>query len=310
MAALRNAANSFSENAMLARELECIARVTATSPTQGSIVKHGQQSIHEIGIQEFKDSGSVQELLLLCEDYDDGIIYQLLARCYLRSKMSRKLRPKLKIHGAGGANLYKATEFELKNKRRLALAIADGDLGDSDRKDGNTSDGLGSLSQEFEAWLGVYITQIREIENLAPPSVIIAAGCKSGLKPQGEFIASIISDTSIDYWKFIDIKEGTKLCDPILRKPEIARTLGNLSTKHPNVFDMTCRCTSSPPPKKCRCRAFKGLGGTAAVEFRLYLDRACGRPHIEGEFNDDQWNMIEKLSRTIIAWACAKGPIL
>jgi hypothetical protein len=201
----------------------------------------------------FNDSKLVQETILLCENSDDAILYETIAKVYL---IWKKFNAQIVCdRRGGGGNTISSEYINIKQaKKCFCLCIVDSDKIAPDGKLGSTASGLfqsdkiapdgklGSTASGLpqsdkiapDGKLGstasglpqsdstdciktqTFILDCREIENLIPNSIL--SELLSGNLQRLEALKILESISVVEVRSFLDIKEGTRMKEIIDKK--------------------------------------------------------------------------------------------
>ena len=179
----------------------------------------------------FNDSKLVQETILLCENSDDAILYETIAKVYLIwKKNNAQFNAQIVCdRRGGGGNTISSEYINIKQaKKCFCLCIVDSDKIAPDGKLGSTASGLfqsdkiapdGKLGSTASGLpqsdstdcikTQTFILDCREIENLIPNSIL--SELLSGNSQRLEALKILESPSVVEVRCFLDIKQGTRL---------------------------------------------------------------------------------------------------
>jgi hypothetical protein len=277
------------------------------------IVSASGQQIIKVAPNFFNDSESVQKTILLCENSDDAVLYETIAKVYLiwkRTNVQIVCEPR-----GGGGNTISSEYVNIQTlKKRLCLCIVDSDKIAPEGKLGSTASRLQSLSNSNCINTQTLILDCREIENLIPNSILseLCAGNKERLEALKIF--ENISSSAIEIRNFLDVKKGTKMKEIIQESnPKIKDFWEVKIPLIPHVsscIDAWCKdnwqCSSKSG--ECQCKISLAFGESTLSNTVEYLKQKS--PHeiarIVDESMSDDWN---KIGQIVVNWCIADRPI-
>ncbi|MEG4584873.1 hypothetical protein QUA54_06440 [Microcoleus sp. MOSTC5] len=173
------------------------------------VVENSGQQIIQVAPRFFNDSESVQKTILLCENSDDAVFYETIAKVYLIWK-KRNVQIVCEPRGGGGNTISSEYINIQKAKKRFCLCIVDSDKIAPDGNLGSTASRLQTQSDSTCINTQTFILDCREIENLIPNSILseLCSGNQERLKAL-KYFENISSAVDIRY--FLDLKKGTRM---------------------------------------------------------------------------------------------------
>lgn len=165
------------------------------------VVDNSGKKIIKVAPGFFKDSKLVQETILLCENSDDAVLYETIAKVYL---IWNNINAQIVCdRRGGGGNTISSEYINIEQaKKCFCLCIVDSDKIAPDGKLGSTASGLPQSDSTCTNTQTV-ILDCREIENLIPNSIL--SELPSG--PQRlEALKIIESPSVVEVRCFLDIK--------------------------------------------------------------------------------------------------------
>lgn len=152
-------------------------------------------------------------------------------------KENRRINLKLNLshYNGGGANTYKAVEYNLR-KEKLVLVVVDSDKPLPTSEVGETLSQINRVYVNFQekSVVDVYALEVREKENLIPPSLFLLCSngsCRDILKKLYEIE---LIEKHREKLKYIDIKDGVRAKD--LKNTEQFKFLEELLVDVPDLI--------------------------------------------------------------------------
>lgn len=279
------------------------------------VVFDSGQQIIKLSPRFFNDSELIQKTILLCENIDDAVLYETIAKVYL---IWKRLNVEIACEqrGGGGNTISKEYVNIQKFKKRFCLCIVDSDKIAPDGNLGNTAKSLSQAQSNSNCIITqAFILDCREIENLIPNSILseLCSGNKERLKALK--IIENISSSTVEIRDFLDIKKGTQM-------KEIINASSNLKIKSfweanisriPNIcshIDRWCQdnwqCRDNAG--ECKCKISLGFGENTLSNTVEYLSKT--NPHKIARIVDKsrcpEW---EEIAQIVINWCIAASPI-
>ena len=268
----------------------------------------------------FNDSKLVQETILLCENSDDAILYETIAKVYL---IWKKFNAQIVCdRRGGGGNTISSEYINIKQaKRCFCLCIVDSDKIAPDGKLGSTASGLPQSDSTDCIKTQTFILDCREIENLIPNSIL--SELLSGNSQRLEALKILESPSVVEVRCFLDIKEGTRLKEIIDEtNPKIKEfwqlklgLIPNISQRIDDWCQTHWQCSknskksSKNSKEKCECKISLGFGDHTLSDTVKYLKR-INNPHeiarIVDRSKHSDW---EQIGQVVMDWCIAESPI-
>jgi len=282
------------------------------------VVEKSGQKIIEVPPRFFYDSESIQKTILLCENRDDAVFYETIAKVYLIWKHRNVPIVCVCEPRGGGGNTISSEYINIqKEKKGFCLCIVDSDKIAPDGNLGNTAIGL-RKSDPNSIKTQSFILDCREIENLIPNSILLEL--VSGNPERLEALKILESISVVEVRSFLDIKEGTRMKEIIDKKdtkvdefwqlklgliPNISERIDDWCQTH-----WQCSKKSSKNSKeKCECKISLGFGDHTLSDTVKYLKR-INNPHeiarIVDRSKHSDW---EKIGQVVMDWCIAESPI-
>jgi hypothetical protein len=281
------------------------------------VLSDSDKEIIKVPPRFFNDSESVQKTLLLCENLDDAVLYETIAKVCLRWKDMNV--PIVCEPRGGGGNTISSEYINIqKLKKRFCLCIVDSDKIAPDGKLGSTALRL-RKSDPTCIKTQTFILDCREIENLIPNS-ILSKLCSGD--PQRLEALKILESSSVEVRCFLDIKEGTRLKEIIDEtNPKIKEfwqskfdLIPNLSEGIDNWCQTHWQCSnnsknsSKNSKEKCGCQISLGFGQSTLSNTVEYLKDKS--PHqIERIVDRSKHSDWEPIGQVVMNWCIAESPI-
>ncbi len=266
-------------------------------------------STHNIGYlhaNKFLNSATIQKTILLGENSDDGDIYEIFAKEYLKEEKST-LRIMAKIENGGGSTTTPTFKRKIDPSEELCLCILD-----SDRKFPSDLN-MGETAKRIIREVGTNITpkvhyyiedRCRELENMIPEGFyhIQYKDDINKIKIFDDFLElNLINDKLI---LFFDLKKGLKHFD--VRKLDDWSELPKLSMKYNTVT--TCNehhfCNKKDD---CRYIMIKGFGTNVLEHFiNFYKVNSDKMKLILNSANQYLENIWYDIGKLVFSWTCGQ----
>jgi len=266
----------------------------------------------------FNDSKLVQETILLCENSDDAILYETIAKVYLIWN-NIKAQIVCDRRGGGGNTISREYSNIKKAKKCFCLCIVDSDKIAPEGNLGSTASGL-PQSDSTCINTQTFILDCREIENLIPNSIL--SELSSGNPQRLEALKILESSSVVEVRCFLDIKQGTRLKEIIDAKnlkvkefwqlklgliPNISERIDNWCKTHWKCSNNSKK-NSKNSKEKCDCQISLGFGENTLSNTVEYLQEKT--PHeiarIVDRSKHSDW---EKIGQVVMDWCIAESPI-
>jgi hypothetical protein len=292
------------------------------------VVEKSGQKIIEVPPRFFNDSESIQKTILLCENLDDAVFYETIAKVYLIWKHRNVPIVCVCEPRGGGGNTISSEYINIqKQKKRFCLCIVDSDKIAPDGKLGDTALGL-RKSDSTCTNTQAFILDCREIENLIPNSIL--SELSSGNPQRLEALKILESSSVVEVRCFLDIKQGTRLKEIIDAKnlkvkdfwqlklgliPNISERIDDWCQTHWQCSNNSKKSSKNSKKsnknskEKCDCQISLGLGENTLSNTVEYLKR-INNPHEIARIVDrsmrSDW---EKIGEVVMDWCIAESPI-
>ena len=275
------------------------------------VVSDSGKQIIKVPPRFFNDSESVQKTILLCENSDDAVFYQTIAKVYLIWK-KRNVQIVCEARGGGGNTISSEFINIQQAKKRFCLCIVDSDKIAPDGNLGSTASRLQTQSDSTCINTQTFILDCREIENLIPNSILseLCSGNQERLQAL-KYFENISSAVDIRY--FLDLKKGTRMKEIIqASNPNIKSfwelklsLIPNISSSIDNWCQANWQCSKSG---ECQCKISLGFGENTLSNTVEYLKKET--PHkiakIVDQSKHSDW---EKIGQVVMDWCIAESPI-
>ena len=270
-------------------------------------VKYRNKTIGYLHTDKFLASANVQKTVLLCENIDDGKIYTIFAKEYLKFKNS-KLKVKLKIENGGGNTIAPTFKRKIESSEDLCLCILDSD------KKYPTDDSLGETSRRVERETSdiltpkndfIVIKQARELENILPESFYYKK--YSGDVNKAPIFNKLDSIRSINkrIIFFLDIKKGLKHYD-VRKFVELSYITQDIIT-----YNSEPDCSTEEYCTKrdvCNCRIIEGFGNNILNDFIDFYDKNHHEIELIIKSSDIYLKKIwVYISKLVFSWGCGQN---
>lgn len=276
------------------------------------VVSDSGKQIIKVCPRFFNDSESVQKTILLCENSDDAVLYEIIAKVYLIWK-KRNVQIVCEPRGGGGNTISSEYINIQQAKKRFCLCIADSDKIAPDGNLGSTASRLQTQSDSTCINTQTFILNCREIENLIPNSILseLCSGNPERLKAL-KYFQNISS--AVDIRDFLDIKKGTRMKEIMqASNPKVKSFWEVKLSLIPNIsscIDKWCQanwqCSSNSG--ECKCKISLGFGESTLSNTVEYLKQKS--PHEIAKIVDrskhSDW---EQIGQVVINWCIAESPI-
>ncbi|WP_449416589.1 hypothetical protein [Phormidium nigroviride] len=268
----------------------------------------------------FNDSELVQKTILLCENSDDAVFYETIAKVYL---IWKKINAKILCDPiTGGGNTISKEYINIqKEKKRFCLCIVDSDKIAPDGKLGSTASRLQEQRDLNCKNTQTFILDCREIENLIPNSILSELCSGNQGRTQALKHLKLISSSVVGIRDFLDIKKGTRMNEIINeREPKVKEFWQSNFSLNPNIskcIDNWCQthwqCSnkskgSHKTKEDCECKISLGFGENTLSDTIKFIKN--NNPHelakLVDESNRSDW---EKIGQVILDWCIAESPI-
>lgn len=277
-----------------------------------AVISDSGKQIIKVGPRFFHDSESVQKTILLCENSDDAVLYEIIAKVYL---IWKKMNVQIVCEPRGGGGNTISSEYIniQKSKKRFCLCIVDSDKIAPDGNLGSTASRLQALSDSTCINTENFILDCREVENLIPNSILSELCSKNQERLKALIHFENISSSTVDIRYFLDIKKGTRMKEIIQSSnPNIKSFWEVKISMSPHILsciDNWCQvnwqCSSSG---ECQCKISLGFGESTLSNTVEYLKQKS--PHEIARIIDksliSDW---EKMGQVVMNWCIAESPI-
>lgn len=169
------------------------------------VLKNPNTDNHELSIDFFKNSSTIQPPTLLCENLNDTQFYFALCEEYFGVDYLNKKNAR----GGGGSSTADNLEQIVNNKDSFCLCIVDSDIKYPGSGNGGTYDAIVNKGLIPYPTYEVFKLFVHEIENLIPIEIIGKHIKKKDDRVFSKRLKAI--DKGGDVLKYYDIKEGIKL---------------------------------------------------------------------------------------------------
>jgi hypothetical protein len=269
----------------------------------------------------FNDSAKVQQTVLLCENEQDAIFYEKIARVYLVWKDMKFIQLKYSPRGGGGSSIAPQYARIQEEKQNICLCIADsdkiapnGDLGETAKQ---IKDDPKCIITEL------FILDLHEIENLIPNSILnnLCSGNNSDRQKALAILEAIEKSPVKDLRKFLDIKNGTRLEKIVNTKnsgvkdywkeklSEIPDISNRIDTWCQNSWSCGGNGKKDKKDKCSNCNISLGFGHD--ILDHAINDLCKKEPaHISTIVDQDMRLEWEKVGEVVLNWCCAASPML
>lgn len=276
------------------------------------VVYNSGKQIIKVAPRFFNDSELVQKTILLCENSDDAVLYETIAKVYL---IWNKINVKIVCDPRGGGGNTISSEYIniQKAKKRFCLCIVDSDKTAPDGNLGSTASRLQAQNDSNCINTQAFILDCREIENLIPNSILSELCSGNQERLTALRILENISISAVEIKCFLDIKRGTWMKEIIhASNPKVKSfwdTKISLIPSISNCLDDWCKanwqCSNS---KECKCKISPGFGESTLSNTVEYLKQK--NPHeiakrVDQSMHPD-WN---KIGQLVMDWCIAESPI-
>lgn len=277
-----------------------------------AVVSDSGKQIIKVAPRFFNDSESVQKSILLCENSDDAVFYETIAKVYLIWK-KRNVQIVCEPRGGGGNTISSEYINIQQAKKRFCLCIVDSDKIAPDGNLGSTASRLQTQSDSTCINTQTFILDCREIENLIPNSILseLCSGNQERLKALR--ILENISSSAVDIRYFLDIKKGTRMKEIIQSSnPNIKSfwevkisLIPNISSCIDNWCKANWQCSNSG---ECKCKISLGFGENTLSNTVEYLKKET--PHkIARRVDQSKHSDWEQIGQVVMDWCIAESPI-
>ena len=251
---------------------------------------------HELAIDFFRKTSTIQPPILLCENLDDTKFYFALCREYFGINFINTKNGQ----GAGGSSLADNLENIVNNQDRFCLCIVDSDIKYPNCDDGGTYVAILNKNLVPHPSFEVYKLNVHEIENLIPIDIISKNTNDNNKRKFANRLKEIDNDG--DILKYYDIKEGIKLAS-IRFCPEyfkFAKDIFDRFANHSGKKSFDSYLTSLS--RKKSGQVFSQICPGILVKF-LSLDTRFKDRFIYCDYLRNEWNNIKEL---VVTFFCAR----
>ena len=288
------------------------------------VVDNSGKKIIKVAPGFFKDSKLVQETILLCENLEDAVLYETIAKVYL---IWNNINAQIVCdrRGGGGSTTSKEYINIQQAKKCFCLCIVDSDKIAPDGKLGGTASGL-PQSDSTCINTQAFILDCRESENLIPNSIL----SELLLNLQRREALDILKSPSVvEVRCFLDIKEGTHLkkiideTNPKVKEfwqlkfaliPDISERIDDWCQTHwqcsnnSKESSKNSKKSSKNSKEKCECKISLGFGENTLSDTLKYLQEKT--PHEIAKIVDrskhSDW---EQIGQVVMDWCIAESSI-
>ncbi len=272
------------------------------------VLSDSDKEIIKVPPRFFNDSESVQKTILLCENSDDAVFYETIAKVYLRWK---RINAQIKCDRRGGGGSTISSEYIniQKLNKRFCLCIVDSDKIAPNGNLGDTASRLRKSDDPTCIKTQIFILHCRESENLIPNSIL--SKLYPGKQEKLEAL-NIIKSISLEVRCFLDIKEGTYL-NKILGAKKRSEIQNFWSAKIPQILNISDRINNSCQANwqcssnsgECQCKISLGFGDKTLSKTVEYLKD--NSPNEIAKIVDrsmiSDW---EKIGQVVMNWCIAE----
>jgi len=304
----------FNESTQLQSYLSVVTRyIEIVNPCyEPEVVSNSGKQIVKVAPRFFKDSELIQKSMLLCENINDAVLYETIAKVYLIwNNINVKI---VGEHRGGGGNTISSEYTNIQQvKKRFCLCIVDSDKIAPDGNLGSTASLIQAQSDSTCINTQTFILDCREIENLIPNSILseLCSGNQQRLKALR--ILENISSSAVEIRYFLDIKKGTMMEEIINASNPKIKSFWELKISLISPIcsiDDWCqanwRCSSNGG--ECKCKISLGFGENTLSNTVEYLKQKS--PHEIAKIVDksmhSDWG---KIAQVIMNWCIAGTPI-
>lgn len=164
--------------------------------------------IYQVSISYFDKTEKISRLNLVCENIEDCVFYERLANKYIEEKAYGIGINIEKVPG-GGSSTYQSYENSL-NEKKPSLVILDSDKKAYNDKLGSTANQALRVYSKYSKnhLTDLYVLEVREKENLIPPSIYSLCNKSKHYKQLDVLEAIYNNPDSNEEYKYLDIKDG------------------------------------------------------------------------------------------------------
>ena len=277
-----------------------------------AVISDSGKKVIKVCPRFFNDSESVQKTILLCENSDDAVLYEIIAKVYL---IWKKMNVKIVCEPRGGGGNTISSEYIniQQAKKRFCLCIVDSDKIAPDGNLGSTASRLQTQSDSTCINTQTFILDCREVENLIPNSILSELCLKNQERVKAlRIFENISSSSAVDIRYFLDIKKGTRLKEIIQSSNPSIKSFWEVKISQlPNIsscIDDWCRVNWQCSSGECQCKISLGFGESTLSNTVEYLKQKS--PHEIARIIDkslvSDW---EKMGQVVMNWCIAESPI-
>lgn len=250
--------------------------------------------IYQSKIDDYQDTSFCQRTILIGEDLNDCIIYEIILRRYIKEK-ELNINYQFEFENGGGQNCCKVIEKNIRDKK-IFLSILDTDRKYPKADIGSTLKSCKKFFKLNNAKFTIIELDVHEIENLLPFNLMDNEDCDGELKLKKEKF-DLLRKNGPELLQFFDIKHGIKKQD--IKGDE----------EYKNFAQKCCECDNS-------ITNFEEYYNNLEDDNYIYLPLCRIFKKIRQQLENDNTQLIlldfqkqewEKLGKNLLEFGCARN---
>lgn len=302
---LRKIASKCSEANGFRSQLPFSIEVGRGTEFLNQVESRGSTRILRLDVRWLDDSSRVQRAVMVTENLSDSELYSSLAAAFATARRW-KVRIALDRRGGGGSTLAQTLD-SLASERLACICIVDSDKISPASSLGETARHVLKVDT-VPGWQHVIITEVREVENLIPLTLIEdALGIDASLAAERHHDLQRVGAAAA--WYYADLKNGTRLsCVQKLPATSPARLFWDgIEAKARALAEVRSDRCNDPVEctvERCGCFLVLGFGDAMLSRVSEYLLTVSSHRIAQRAGLDDRRELAQLCSE-IIAFGCA-----
>lgn len=275
-----------------------------------------ERAIRCLHTTNFLRSSNIQKTVLLGENSDDGDIYEIMAKEFIKKQaIGKAIKVQCKIENGGGNTTAPTFKRKVEQKEELCLCILDSDKKyPTDPSRGETARRLArEVRNQLTPKYHYYVEdRCRELENMLPESFYQHQYGndinKKGILPKLKMLKEAEERSSL----FFDMKKGLK-CFDVTRCLDTKKKDPQWSFLNNNDFgDPPCDTQQCTIEKTVACNIVDGFGTKILEHFISFYNNAESDQvqTILSTSNQHLAEIWKEIGNLVLSWCCGQDPSL
>jgi hypothetical protein len=301
------------------RKLPYRVDVVGHQPTELTLKESESQTIIQVPIRYFRDSGLVQETILLAENRRDAEVYKRMARVNIKLRRWATIPIRLETRPGGGADTAEEYRSLQEERKRLCLCIVDSDRTSPEGQLGLTALGLRRVEDPQQPMCVYLTTRTHELENCIPTGMYREVAEGDQRRKAVEFLEDLEESELAEARKYLDFKKGLVLAEIFENLSKYSRSPANLSywqsllshlaensyPTHQECLEIgECRSEG-----RCSCSVMCGFGANVIDDVRNKVMERNSDHKIKAFLDTLTLPEWETLGSMVLAWCCGAEEI-